>query len=123
MAQSPVVPTPLGESCRHSATPGQLSLFKIRVQAGAMKCSQISGRCRIERMEMIGMRLPITARKPIPPFMSSIVWPFPLSAAFFHATAITFHKNHSRTLLLVRNAERALVNRGGQPLAWQVAPQ
>jgi hypothetical protein len=71
-------------------------------------------------MKMIGMRLPITARKSIPPSTSSIVRPFPLSAAYFHATAISCHQNHSLTSLLVRNAEVALVKSGGQPLAWRV---
>jgi hypothetical protein len=74
-------------------------------------------------MKMIGMRLPITARKSIPPSTSSIVRPFPLSAAYFHATAIiSCHRNHSLTSLLVRNAEVAFVNRGEQPLAWRVVP-
>jgi hypothetical protein len=69
------------------------------------------------------MRLPITARKSIPPSTFSVVWPFPLSEAHVHVTTICCHRNHSRTLLRMRNAERAFVNLGGQPLAWQVVPQ
>jgi hypothetical protein len=106
----PVLPTethsPLNDA-------GSASLLKIRPKVEAAKCSQIGGHCRIERMEMIGMRLPITARKSIPPSTPSIVCSFPTSAAGFHATTISYHQNHSLTLLLARNAECALVNRSG----------
>jgi hypothetical protein len=69
------------------------------------------------------MRLPITARKAISPSTSSNAWPFSLSAAYFHDTATSGPQRHSRTVRVKNDGECALVNRGGQPLAWRVVAQ
>jgi hypothetical protein len=74
-------------------------------------------------MEKIRMRLPITATKAISPSTASNAWPFSLSAAHCHDTATSRPQRHARTLRLKNNGERALVNRGGQPLAPRAVAQ